>query len=130
LNERGYREKWWQFGRQGQNLYRALAPLERCVAITLVSKVVQPMFVPTNIVFGHALSVFAYDDDAHFGLLSSGMHWWWAVTRASTMRTDIRYTPTDCFETFPQPDLTLAVADLGVRRANTARRSCSTAWRG
>ena len=30
------------------------------------------------------LVVFAYDDDAHFGLLSSGFHWWWAVTHAST----------------------------------------------
>jgi len=57
--------------------------------------------------------VFAYDDDAHFGLLSSGFHYWWAVTRASTMRTDIRYTPTDCFETFPQPDLTEAVGKAG-----------------
>ena len=29
------------------------------------------------------------------------------------MRTDIRYTPTDCFETFPQPELTDAVGILG-----------------
>ena len=56
------------------------------------------------------LVVFAYDDDGHFGLLSSGFHWWWAVTHASTMRTDIRYTPTDCFETFAQPELTDASA--------------------
>jgi hypothetical protein len=57
--------------------------------------------------------VFAYDDDAHFGLLSSGLHWWWAVTRASTLETRIRFTPTDCFETFPQPELTEAVAKAG-----------------
>ena len=29
------------------------------------------------------------------------------------MRTDIRYTPTDCFETFAQPELTDAVGILG-----------------
>jgi hypothetical protein len=57
--------------------------------------------------------VFAYDDDAHLGLLSSGFHWWWAVTRASMMRTDVRYTPSDCFETFPQPNLPPAVGDAG-----------------
>ena len=34
-------------------LYRAIAPLDRCIAITRVSKVVQPMFVPTGIVFAH-----------------------------------------------------------------------------
>jgi hypothetical protein len=58
-------------------------------------------------------AVFAYDDDVHFGLLSSAFHYWWAVAHASTMRTDLRYTPTDCFETFPQPELTEAVGKAG-----------------
>jgi hypothetical protein len=71
------------------------------------------MLVPTGMVYSHALGVFSYDDAKRFGLLSSGFHWWWAVAHASTMRTDIRYTPTDCFETFPQPDLTEAVGMLG-----------------
>jgi hypothetical protein len=47
--------------------------------------------------------VFTYDDDAHLGVLSSAMHWWWAVSYSSTLETRIRYTPTDVFETFPQP---------------------------
>ena len=46
-------------------------------------------------------------------MLSSGLHWWWAVTLASTLETRIRYTPTDCFETFPQPELTEAVTKAG-----------------
>lgn len=113
VNREKYRRLWWQFAEQVPGLYRAIRGLERCIAITLVSKVVQPMFVPTGIVYGHALAVFAYDDDAHFGLLSSGFHWWWAVTHGSTMRTDIRYTPSDCFETFVQPKLSPAVGDIG-----------------
>src|SRR5262249_25366508 len=51
----------------------------------------------------------------HFGLLSSGIHWWWACTRASTLETRIRYTPTDCFETFPQPPITPAIEEAGRR---------------
>jgi hypothetical protein len=113
VNREAHRDRWWQFGDVRLQLYRTLSPLGRCIAITLVSKVVQPVLVATGIVYGHALGIFAYDDDAHFGLLSSGFHWWWAVTHASTMRTDIRYTPTDCFETFPQPTLTPAVGELG-----------------
>ena len=112
-NRENYRRLWWQFAERVPGLYREIASLDRCIAITLVSKVVQPMFVPANIVISIALAAFAYDDDAHLGLLSSGLHWWWAVTRASTMRTDIRYTPTDCFETFPQPELTEAVGIFG-----------------
>jgi hypothetical protein len=107
------RLRWWQFGERSSGLYHAIASLERCIVITSVSNAVQPMFAPTGIVFAHVLYVFAYDDDAHLGLLSSGFHWWWAVTHASTMRTDIRYTPTDCFETFPQPELFDDVAILG-----------------
>jgi hypothetical protein len=73
-----------------------------------------PVFVPTGIVFSQTVFVFAYDKDSHLGLLSSGFHWCW-VTRpgSSTLKSDIRYTPTDCFETFPQPDLTDAVGKAG-----------------
>jgi hypothetical protein len=111
--QEGTRSRWWEFERARPALYRAIAPLDRCIALTSVSKVVQPMLVPAGIVFAHVLYVFAYDDDAHFGLLSSGFHWWWAVTHASTMRTDVRYTPTDCFETFAQPSLTSVIGDVG-----------------
>jgi len=113
LNERGYRERWWQFGRQGRDLYVEIAPLEHCVVITITSRTVQPMLVPTGPVFAHKLVVFAYDDDGHFGMLSSAIHREWAIARGSTMRTDPNYTPSDCFETFPQPSLTDSISALG-----------------
>ena len=112
-NLESYRVKWWQFGATRPGLRKAIAPLGRCIVLTLHSKSVQPTIVPTGWVYAHALAVFAYEDDGHFGLLCSGFHWWWAVTHASTMRTDIRYTPTECFETFAQPQLPAAIGDLG-----------------
>ncbi len=112
-NDRRRREIWWRFTRPATDVYEAVAPFDRCIAITLVSSVVQPMFVPTGIVYAHRLGVFAYEDDGHFGLLSSGIHWWWAVTRASTLETRVNYTPTDVFETFVQPELTEAIGTLG-----------------
>lgn len=59
--------------------------------------------VNKNAVFSHALIVFAFDDYYHFGLLQSWFHEVWLRRLASTIRTDIRYTPTDCFQTFPFP---------------------------
>lgn len=108
-----YRDRWWQFGERRPGLYPAVRDLDRCIAVTLHSKSVQPSFVGANFVYSHALGVFAYDDDAHFGVMSSGFHWWWAVTHGSTLETRVRYAPSDCFETFARPDLTRDISRLG-----------------
>ena len=107
------RERWWLFARNGLALYSAIAPLKRVLALTLHSKSVMPAFCDSKQVFSHALAVFAYDDDFHFGVLSSGFHYRWAVRYASTLETRIRYAPTDCFETFAQPSLSVAVEAAG-----------------
>ncbi len=113
VNRRAHREYWWQFGDVRLQLYRAIASLDRCIAITLVSNVVQPAFVPIHLVYAHKLGIFAYDDDAHFGILSSAFHREWAISRTSTLGAGINYSPTDAFETFVQPNLTSAIAELG-----------------
>ena len=83
------------------------------LAIALTSKLVQTCFVGADQVFSHSLGIFAYDDDFHFGLLSCGFHYRWAVRFASSLRTDTRYTPSDVFETFPQPPYCDTVAGVG-----------------
>jgi len=102
-------------------LYSTIARLEQVVVITLVSKVVMPVIVPTGQVFSHAVGVFATEDTAMLGLLSSAPHYWWAISRASTMKGDLRYTPTDVFETFARPELTGELRRLG-ERLNSFRR--------
>jgi hypothetical protein len=106
-------EKWWQFWRPRAELYRSIASLRRVLALTITSKTVMPVFVANGSVYSHALQIFAYDDDAHFGLLSSAFHQCWALAHASTLETRIRYTPSDCWETFPQPTLGEHVAVAG-----------------
>lgn len=113
LNREVYRRLWWQFAERVPGMYRAISDLDRCVVIARVSKTVQPLLVPTGIVFNEKVVTFAYDDYGHLGLLSSGIHRWWAIVYSTTLRTDTQYTPTDCFETFPRPELTAVLADLG-----------------
>ncbi|WP_326602819.1 Eco57I restriction-modification methylase domain-containing protein [Streptomyces sp. NBC_01800] len=100
------RERWWQYAERAPGLDRAIARLDRCMVITRVSKVVMPVMVPTGPVFSEATIVFASDDLALFAFLSSAPHYWWALDRASTMKGDLRYTPTDVFETLVRPPLT------------------------
>lgn len=116
------RENWWKFEYQADDLYSSAKSLSRVLAMSSVGKTVLPQFVKVGPVWSHALVLFAYDDDFHFGVLTSAFHWWWTVKYASTMRQDIRYTPTDVFETFPQPEYSEAVAVAG-RALDEYRRS-------
>ncbi|MET8971774.1 Eco57I restriction-modification methylase domain-containing protein [Streptomyces hydrogenans] len=115
------RERWWQFAERAPGLYASIDGLDRVLAITLVSKVVMPVMVPTGQVFSHKLGVFATDDVAMLALLSSAPHYWWAISRSSTMKADLNYSPSDVFETFARPELTPALRELG-DQLDTRRR--------
>ncbi|WP_182885191.1 Eco57I restriction-modification methylase domain-containing protein [Microbispora sp. H10885] len=114
-------ERYWHYADKRPAMVKAIAGLERVVVITLVSKVVMPVMVPTGQVFSHMLGVFATADTAMLALLSSAPHYWWALTRASTLETRVRYTPSDVFETLPLPELTQEMRELG-DRLDTFRR--------
>ncbi|WP_344861606.1 Eco57I restriction-modification methylase domain-containing protein [Amycolatopsis ultiminotia] len=112
-NRKPRRERWWQYAERTPELVRAITGLERVVVITLVSKTVMPVMVPTKQVFAHKLGVFASADTALLAFLSSAPHYWWTVRRSSTMKTDINYSPSDVFETLPLPELTQELRHLG-----------------
>lgn len=111
------RDKWWLFEHRARQLYAATEGRSRTLAIAEVSKTVQPMFVPTDQVFMQKVIVFAYDDFHHFGVLSSAFHWWWAIVYAASLRNDPSYSPSDVFNTFPQPS---KIAGSGVELAARA----------
>lgn len=116
--------RWWQFERSRGELREAIEPMEHVLALARTSKVMYPVFVPSDWCLTDALIVFAYDDYGHFGVLSSTFHWWWAVkppgTGGSSFKTDPRYTPTISFQTFPQPALSEPIEKVG-RRLNEHR---------
>ncbi|MER6820207.1 DNA methyltransferase [Streptomyces cellulosae] len=107
--------EWWKYWSARPDLYEALPSLDRCIVITRVSKIVMPVMVSTGAVFSDATVVFVSDDFADLALLSSSVHYWWAIDRASTMKGDLRYAPTDVFETLYWPTMTQGLRDAGVR---------------
>ena len=124
-----YRQRWWWYGERRVQLYETIAGLDHVLAISLVSSVVQPVRVPTGQVFAHVCGVFAFDDFAHLAVLASNVHTVWVVRYASTMRTDIRYTPSDVFDTFPRPPTSARLEALG-ETVDAERRELmlSRAW--
>ena len=114
-------QRWWQYADKRPALYRAIAPLERVMVIAGTSKTVAFSYSSNSNVFSHAVMVFALAKKCHLAVLSSSQHYLWAWKTASTMKGDLRYTPSAIFETFPfpqgfAPNVTQpAPADIGGR---------------
>jgi hypothetical protein len=123
------RERWWRYAAHAPELYEAIAGLDHVLAISRVANAVLPVRVETGPVYSEATVVFAFEDFASLAVLSSSAHFVWVVRYASTMRTDIRYTPSDVFLTFPRPGPTPELDELG-RTLDTGRRQLmlSRAW--
>ncbi|MEU9448069.1 DNA methyltransferase [Streptomyces sp. NPDC048277] len=118
--------RWWQHWRRRPEMLEAIKGLERVVAIARVSSTVAPALVSAKQVLNEKLVVFASDRPAKLALLSSTIHVLWAWKYSSTLKADLQYTPSGCFETFPQPELNDALEEVGVR-LERVRRDAMTA---
>ena len=103
------RERWWLFEEERPGLYGAIRNLPE---VLVTSCAATPHWalarVPNQGLFGNTLAVFALSSDAAFAVLQSRVHEVWARFFASTLEDRLRYTPSDCFETFPRPDAATA----------------------
>ena len=121
---------WWQFGSPAKELYAAIVGLDRVLVINCgATPHLAFAFLSRAMVFANTLAVVAYNTHAAFCASQSRPHEIWARFFGSSMKDDLRYTPSDCFETFPFPVPTdaqrRAIADaaraLGVGAAGHAR---------
>ena len=102
-NRESYRRYWWQYAEKRLELISALTGLERVLAIPQTSNVQALVFLPPTMVYGHTLVVFPMTTHAAFTILQSRFHQIWSAFLGPTMKDDLRYTPSDCFDTFPFP---------------------------
>lgn len=105
---------YWQHYRRVPALRRATAGLDEVLIIARVSRTVMPARVSTGQVASEATVIFATDSYSDQGVLSSSLHQTWAVKYSSSMRADVRYAPSDVFETFPRPEPTPELEAVGV----------------
>ena len=95
---------WWQFWRSRPELSEATGRLQRLLAVARVADALAFAFIPARSTPSDQLVVFADDRLGFFSVLQSRVHDAWARFSASTMKDDLRYTPSDCFEPFPFPN--------------------------
>jgi hypothetical protein len=97
------RERWWQFAEKRPGLIAAKADTEYALSCALHSKDLSFARLPARAVFSHGLAVFPLDSYGAFCALQSRPHEVWARFFGSSLEDRLRYTPSDCFETFPFP---------------------------
>jgi hypothetical protein len=98
-----FKRDWWLFGRPRGEMRDALGGLSRYLGGTATGKRLLFCWCDRSWCPSNASNVFAFEDDFAFGLLSSAAHLAWAWRWSSTMKSDLRYTPTTVFATFPWP---------------------------
>ncbi|MCA9694626.1 MAG: hypothetical protein KC636_33920, partial [Myxococcales bacterium] len=104
VKRKALRERWWRHADHRPGLYEAVRGLSRCLVNSQVSRHLIFAFQPTGRVYAHTLYVYPFCDYARFALLQSRVHGAWARLLASTLGSaGLRYTSTDCFDTFPFP---------------------------
>ncbi|HKM53648.1 MAG TPA: DNA methyltransferase, partial [Isosphaeraceae bacterium] len=95
--------KWWHFERLRPELYEAVRGLNRVLVISRVGQQGAFTFLPNGMVYSEQLIAIADERNRLLALLQSRPHEIWTRFFASSMKDDLRYTPSDCFETFPFP---------------------------
>ncbi len=94
---------WWKFWRSRPELLLATSSLTEVLAIADTSKHFSVAKVPSSYILNKTIAVVALDSDSAFAVLQSRIHEVWARFQGSSLRDDLRYTISSCFQTFPFP---------------------------
>jgi len=102
--DRGFREKWWLFGRTRPEIRRANEALARYIATTRTAKHRIFQFLDRHVTANHEIVVISTDDAFHLAALSSHPHSVWALHAGGTLEDRPRYNKASTFDPFPFPD--------------------------
>ena len=89
-DDKGFRTKWWLFGRPRVPLRAALAPLNTSFAVGRHAKRMLIAKVESRTIASDATNIFAFDDDYSVGIRMSRAHDAWAWAQSSTLETRLR----------------------------------------
>jgi hypothetical protein len=112
----GSKMYWWRFLRPRPEMSHKIRLLKRCFVTSRVTKYLNFSSAPTDIVFTNNIFVLTSDRWDHFTVVQSTIHEVWARKYSMSLKQDLQFSPSNCFETFafpvgqwqqPNPDLAL-----------------------
>ncbi|PZS40815.1 MAG: hypothetical protein DLM62_00835, partial [Pseudonocardiales bacterium] len=116
------RERWWGYERSRPELYEAIDGLDLVIVFAQTSRTQIPVLVSAKQVLSHMLVVIAANSASRLGFHSSEIQYLWTAKYSASMKSDLRFIPTDCYENLPQPELTERLDRAG-KELHSFRRS-------
>ena len=102
-NRSSYRKFWWKHAEKRVDLYSAIEGLDQVLVISRYGQQFGFTFLPGRMIYSDSIIVSPFCTCAAFCTLQSRPHEVWARFFSSSFGDGLRYTPSDCFETFPFP---------------------------
>ncbi len=105
--------RWWQFARATLKLYTTIKDMERVLVVSRVTHHLVLAFLKPDLVFTERVVVFTFERYSDFAILQSTVHEFWGRVYSSLLETRLNYSPSDCFISFPFPERTDTLEELG-----------------
>ena len=103
-NRASYRNHWWQHAERRRDLYASISRLKRVLVISRIGNAFAFTFLPSGTICNEKTVVFPFTQTGPFAVLQSRVHEVWARFFGSTLKDDLQYTPSICFDAFPIPE--------------------------
>ncbi|MDX3895750.1 Eco57I restriction-modification methylase domain-containing protein [Pusillimonas sp.] len=119
-SDRRLRERWWQYKRPYLEISGRAKALSRFFACGITTKYLSYSALSPEHIVSHAVCVFVTDRWDLFGIVQCSLHEVWARKLSGEHEVRLRYSPSECFETFAFPkgiwsEENADLADLGRR---------------
>jgi hypothetical protein len=99
------RKNWWQFEHRAKDILLQIreCALPMVLVVAETSDTFAPVIVDSSNCFSNKVVIFTTDDHAALGILQSRFHEYWCRTVSCTLKDDLTYVPSACYDTFPVP---------------------------
>ena len=98
------KRRWWAYHADRRDFYSQIRTHGRVLVMSQVSAHLAFVLQPADQIYGNTTNLFLITSYAGFAAMQCRVHEVWVRFFASRLEDRLRYTPSDCFETFPFPE--------------------------
>jgi hypothetical protein len=112
-NRQAYRDYWWHYAEKRPGLYAKILARKEVLVLCRVTKFLAIFVAPAGWIYSVETAVFDLGIYSGISVLQCSIYETWVRKYTSTLETRLRFSPSDCFETFPFPESTNNLNTIG-----------------